>query len=168
MKIGILLGDDIGHEVVPECVKVMKTAAAKTGLAIDWQDVPIARQAHERFGHTMPAGTLETLDALHGWVLGPIGHRAYPRDDATWVNAHPVLRRHFELYANYKPFKSYANLPSLHKGVDIMFLRETTEGFKVDCNMFAGNGEFCPTPDVAMAMRVITRRKSNLIVWTAL
>ena len=34
MKIGVLLGDDIGHEVVPECVKVMKAAAARTGLAI--------------------------------------------------------------------------------------------------------------------------------------
>jgi len=32
VKIGVLLGDDIGHEVVPECVKVMKAAAARTGL----------------------------------------------------------------------------------------------------------------------------------------
>ena len=36
MKIGILLGDDIGLEVVPESVKVIKAAAAKTGLSIEW------------------------------------------------------------------------------------------------------------------------------------
>ena len=41
LKIGILLGDDIGPEVVPECVKVMKAAAAKAGLDVHWQDFPI-------------------------------------------------------------------------------------------------------------------------------
>ena len=35
LKIGILLGDDIGLEVVPECVKVMKAAAATVGLEVD-------------------------------------------------------------------------------------------------------------------------------------
>ncbi len=83
LKIGILEGDDIGLEVVPECVKVMKAAAAKTGLAIDWLPVPIARRAHEHSGHTIPPGTLEALDRLDGWILGPIGHREYPRNDPT-------------------------------------------------------------------------------------
>jgi 3-isopropylmalate dehydrogenase len=33
-RIGVLAGDDIGLEVVPEAVKVMKAAAAKTGVEI--------------------------------------------------------------------------------------------------------------------------------------
>ena len=41
LKIGILPGDDIGLEVVPEAVKVIKAAAAKTGLEIVWQALPI-------------------------------------------------------------------------------------------------------------------------------
>ena len=167
LKLGILEGDDIGLEVVPECVKVMKAAAAKTGLAIDWLQVPIARKAHDELGHTIPPGTLETLERLDGWVLGPIGHREYPRDDPTWVNAHPVFRKHFQFFANYKPFKSYPNLPSVHKGVDMLFLRETTEGFKVDANLFAGYGEFQPTEDMAIGVCVTTRRKSRLIAEAA-
>ncbi len=167
LKLGILEGDDIGLEVVPECVKVMKAAAAKTGLAIDWLPVPIARKAHDELGHTIPPGTLETLERLDGWVLGPIGHREYPRDDPTWVNAHPVFRKHFQFFANYKPFKSYPNLPSVHKGVDMLFLRETTEGFKVDANLFAGYGEFQPTEDMAIGICVTTRRKSRLIAEAA-
>ncbi|HSQ04778.1 MAG TPA: isocitrate/isopropylmalate family dehydrogenase, partial [Burkholderiales bacterium] len=106
LTIGILQGDDIGLEVVPECVKVMREAAARTALDIDWRPTPIAREAHEAFGHTIPPGTLETLATYDGWILGPIGHREYPRNDPTWVNAHPVFRLHFGLYANYKPFKS--------------------------------------------------------------
>ena len=50
MKIGILLGDDIGLEVVPECVKVMKAAAARERLAIDWHPLPIGKAGHEQHG----------------------------------------------------------------------------------------------------------------------
>jgi 3-isopropylmalate dehydrogenase len=167
LKIGILDGDDIGLEVVPECVKVMKAAAARTGLAIEWRPVPIARKAHDELGHTIPPGTLETLDSLDGWVLGPIGHREYPRSDPTWVNAHPVFRTHFGFYANYKPFKSYPNIPSIHKGVDMLFLRETTEGFKVDANLYKGYGEFAPTEDTVIGICVTTRKKSRLIAEAA-
>jgi 3-isopropylmalate dehydrogenase len=167
LQIGILDGDDIGLEVVPECVKVMKAAASAVGLDIDWRPLPIARTAHEQLGHTIPPGTLETLATLDGWILGPIGHREYPKSDPTWVNAHPVFRKHFQFYANYKPFRSYPNLPSIHKDIDILFLRETTEGFKVDANLFRGYGEFMPTGDLAIGICVTTRHKSRLIARAA-
>jgi hypothetical protein len=50
VKIGVLLGDDIGLEVVPECVKGMQAAAASTGLTIDWALLPIGRLGHEGHG----------------------------------------------------------------------------------------------------------------------
>jgi len=167
LKIGILEGDDIGLEVVPECEKVMKAAASRAGLEIDWRPMPIARRAHELTGKTIPDGTLEKLLALDGWVLGPIGHRDYPKNDPTWVNAHPVFRLHFQFFANYKPFRSYDNLPSMHKDIDILFLRETTEGFKVDGNLYRGYGEFMPTEDMAIGICVTTRYKSRLIAEAA-
>jgi 3-isopropylmalate dehydrogenase len=167
LKIGILEGDDIGLEVVPECVKVMQEAASRAGLEIDWQPMPIARKAHDLAGRTIPDGTLESLAKLDGWVLGPIGHREYPKNDPTWVNAHPVFRLHFGLFANYKPFRSFDNLPSIHKNIDILFLRETTEGFKVDGNLFKGYGEFMPTEELAIGVCVTTRHKSRLIAEAA-
>ena len=91
MKIGILLGDDIGREVVPECVKVMKAAASRSGLTIDWQPLPIGRAGHEEHGDTLPAVTEQALHKLDGWVLGPIGHATYPRNDPTWVM--PPIRK---------------------------------------------------------------------------
>ena len=62
LKIGVLLGDDIGLEVVPEAVKAMKAAAKKTGLEIEWQDLPIGRAGHEQHGHTMPEYTVKDLE----------------------------------------------------------------------------------------------------------
>ena len=136
LKIGILLGDDIGLEVVPEAVKVMKAAAAKAGLQVEWQPLPIGRKAHETHGHTMPDSTVEALKGVDGWLQGPIGHNAYPRNDTTWIN--PPLRKKFELFANVKPVKSYPNLPSLHKNMDVVFVRETTEGLARSGTVVAG------------------------------
>src|SRR5207253_6822697 len=66
LKIGILLGDDIGLEVVPESVKVIKAAAAKTGLTIEWHELPIGKAGHEQYGNTLPKITEETLHTQIG------------------------------------------------------------------------------------------------------
>ena len=165
LKLGILLGDDIGLEVVPEAVKVMKAAAKKAELDIDWHPLPIGRKAHETHGHTLPPGTVETLTGFDGWLLGPIGHSAYPRDDPTWIN--PPLRKKFELFASVKPVRSYPNLPSLQKDVDIVFVRETTEGMQRSGVVVAGTGEFRPNDEISIGMRVITRRGSNRVARAA-
>ena len=161
MKIGILLGDDIGLEVVPECVKVMKAAAARTGLAIDWHEFPIGKAGHEQHGDTLPKVTEAGLRALDGWIMGPIGHNAYPRGDATWVM--PPVRKRFDLFAALRPALSHPNIPSVHKNVDIAFFRELTEGMLYSETVVAGLSEFRPNDDITVAMRVITRKGSNRV-----
>ena len=166
MKIGILEGDDIGHEVVPEAVKVMRAAAEVTGLEIDWHPIPIGRKAYDTLGYTLPPGTLEKLEALDGWVLGPIGHMAYPKVPEA-VNPHPILRKHFDLFANIRPSLSYAGIESLHQDVDLVIVRENNEGFQPDRNVVAGCGEFRPTHDVTISVRVITRAGSSKVLHEA-
>jgi 3-isopropylmalate dehydrogenase len=161
LKIGILEGDDIGLEVVPECVKVMKAAAARTGLDVEWRSLPIGKKGHESHGHTMPQETVDALRQVDGWIQGPIGHNAYPRNDPTWIN--PPLRKMFELFASVKPVKSYPNLPSLHKEVDIVFLREVTEGMQSSSVVFAGSGEFRPNDEISIGARVVTRKGANRV-----
>ncbi len=51
--------------------------------------------------------------------------------------------------------------------MDLVIVRENTEGFYADRNMFDGSGEFMPTPDVALAVRKITAQGSARIVQTA-
>src|SRR6476659_1848919 len=100
LKIGILQGDDIGLEVVPETIKVMRAAAERCALAVEWRPLPIGRKAYDELGYTLPPGTLEKLDTLDGWVLGPIGHQAYPKGVPNAINPHPILRKHYDLFAN--------------------------------------------------------------------
>src|SRR5437870_3785329 len=161
VRIGILLGDDIGLEVVPECIKVMKAAAAREGLAIDWHELPIGKRGHEQYGHTLPAVTERGLRDLDGWVMGPIGHAAYPRGDASWVM--PPVRKKFDLFAAVRPALSHAGIPSIHRDVDIVFLRELTEGMLYSETVVAGLLEFRPNDDITVAMRVITRKGSSRV-----
>jgi len=167
LKIGILDGDDIGLEVVPEAVKAMRAAAQKAGLPIEWFPMPIGRKALDALGHTLPPGTLEKLDTLDGWVLGPIGHQAYPKDNPNAINPHPILRKHYDLFANIRPAKSFPGLPALYKDVDLVIVRENNEGFPPDRNVYAGSGEFRPTPDMTISVRVITRQGSAKVARAA-
>lgn len=155
------MADDIGLEVVPECVKVIKVAPDRTGLAIEWHPFPIGKAGHEEHGNTLPAVTEEGLRAMHGWVMGPIGHNAYPRGDATWVM--PPVRKKFDLFAALRPALSYASIRSVHKDVDIAFVRELTEGMLYSETVIAGLPEFRPNDDITVAMRVITRKGSNRV-----
>jgi 3-isopropylmalate dehydrogenase len=161
LKIGILPGDDIGLEVVPECVKAMKAAAARERLDIEWRQLPIGKQGHAEHGNTLPRVTEEALRELDGWIMGPIGHAAYPRGDPTWVM--PAVRKKFDLFAAIRPALSHAAVPSIHKDVDIVFLRELTEGMLYSETVVAGAPEFRPNDDITVAMRVITRKGSNRV-----
>jgi 3-isopropylmalate dehydrogenase len=161
LKIGICLGDDIGLEVVPECVKVMKAAAAKTGLQVEWKELPLGLVGHKLHGHTMPQYTVDELAKTDGWISGPIGHNAYPRNDQTWIM--PPLRKKFELFASIKPVRSYPNIKSIHKDVDIVFLREVNEGMMASGTVVAGSGEFRPNDEISIGTRVVTRKGANRV-----
>jgi len=167
LRIGILEGDDIGLEVVPQTVEVMLAAAAKANLAIDWHPVPIGKKAFDELGNTLPPGTLDKLDTLDGWVLGPIGHQAYPRNNPNSINPHPILRRHYDLFANIRPSKSYPGVPCIYPDVDLVIVRENNEGFPPDRNVHLGYGEFRPTPDMTIGIRVITRQGSQKVARAA-
>ena len=82
LRIGILNGDDMGHEIVPATVEITRAAAALHGVAIEWSPLPIGRIALDTHGHTLPPATLD------GWILGPIGHRAHRRSDAVGPRDH--------------------------------------------------------------------------------
>jgi 3-isopropylmalate dehydrogenase len=99
-------------------------------------------------------------------VLGPIDHQNYPKEP-TAINPHPILRKHFDLYANIRPVRSYPGLPSLHQDVDLVIVRENNEGFQPDRNVVAGCGEFRPSHDMTISVRVITRQASAKVARAA-
>lgn len=166
LRIGILEGDDIGHEIVPASVEVARRATEIAGQRIEWVDLPIGRRALDTHGHTLPHDTLDTLDTLDGWILGPIGHRDYPKGPGA-VNPHPILRKHFDLFANVRPTRSFPGIGCLHDDIDMVIVRENNEGFQPDRNVVAGSGEFRPSHDVTISVRVITTEGSGKVARAA-
>ncbi|MFD6461898.1 isocitrate/isopropylmalate family dehydrogenase, partial [Streptomyces roseolus] len=65
------------------------------------------------------------------------------------------------------PGELYPGVRATAPDIDLVIVRENSEGFYADRNMFAGSGEFRPTPDVAMAVGVVTRRACELIAHEA-
>ena len=166
VRLGCMLGDGIGPEIVPTARKIVDAAIAIAGASpIDWVDLPMGLTAIHEFGSPMPANNIEVLTGCDGWLLGPFDNASYP--DSWKAKRERVpggsLRHHFDLYANIRPSRTRKNVPSMVSDVDLVIVRENTEGFYPDRNMFFGNGEFMPTPDVALLVGVFTRKSIRRI-----
>ncbi len=165
-RIGILLGDDIGLEIVPVTVDVLKAAVAQyPDINIEWVPLPIGYQSFLENGSSLPDDTYKTLFTLDGWILGPIGHMAYPKEQGC-INPHPILRRDFDLVSNIRPSKAHPAVKCLAPQTDLIIVRENNEGFQPDRNMFRGTSDCMPTPDMALSLRVVTRRNSQMVART--
>lgn len=166
-RIGVLNGDDIGLEIVPVTVEVLKSAVGLfEDVHIEWIDLPVGYLAYKEYGDSLPETTYRTLFELDGFILGPIGHMAYP-DDEKCYPPHFVLRRDFDLVSNIRPSRSLPGVPCLKDNVDLVIVRENNQGFQPDRNMYKGNSECMIDADTAISTRVITRRNSALAARTA-
>jgi 3-isopropylmalate dehydrogenase len=157
-RLGVLLGDGIGPEIVPAAVEVLDAAVATVGAKpLDWVPLPVGAAAIESHGSALPPATLETLEELDGWLLGPHDSASYPAEHRAQLNPSGFLRKHFELFANIRPAKAFAGSEALVPGIDLVIVRENTEGFYADRSTYRGTGEYMPTADVAIAMGIFTR-----------
>jgi 3-isopropylmalate dehydrogenase len=157
-RLGVLLGDGIGPEIVPATVQVLDAALAATGAKpVEWVPLPLGATAIETHGEALPASTLATLGELDGWLLGPHDSASYREPHRSRLNPSGMIRKHFDLFANLRPAKAFPGTRALVPGIDLIVARENTEGFYTDRNTYRGTGEFMPTPDVAIAMGIFTR-----------
>jgi 3-isopropylmalate dehydrogenase len=166
--LGILQGDGIGPEVVPAAADVFSAAARRAGVKIEWRDLPMGHKGLELFGDAMPSSTKDELSRCHGWIMGPHDSLSYPQE---WYALHRPLptgeiRRDFDLFAIIRPFTTFGANLGAEKEMDLVLVRESTEGFYADRNMLAGPGEWMPTKDVAIAVGVFTPMKIRRILET--
>ncbi|WP_186628438.1 isocitrate/isopropylmalate dehydrogenase family protein [Rhodococcus sp. BP22] len=158
LRIGSMLGDGIGHEIVPAAMRVVDAAVgAETSLRVEWVELPLGREAIDSHGTPIPDSTLEELASLDSWILGPHDSASYPEPFRSRLTPGGVVRKKFDLFANIRPARAYPDVRALSPEMDLVVVRENTEGFYADRNMFLGSGEFMPTPDVALAVGVFTR-----------
>jgi len=164
----VLPGDGIGPEITNATLAVLDELTRTRQLDLSWTSREIGVSALARDGTTLPAGVIDACRAADGILLGPISHAVYPTRDRGGVNVSAALRIELDLFANIRPSRSRPRLA--HWGrtpMDLVIVRENTEGFYADRNMFHGTGEFMPTEDVALAVRKITASGSSRIARAA-
>ena len=162
----ILEGDGIGPEIVRATLGVLKAADAAFGLGLRFVAGTVGFEALEREGTTIPAAVIDAARAADGIVLGPVSHNDYPPVAEGGLNPSGVLRKSLDLSANIRPARTPEGLGK-GQPVNLVTVRENTEGFYADRNMHAGPGEFMPDPDMALAIRKVTRGASRRIAEAA-
>ena len=166
MKFLVLPGDGIGPEIVASAVEVLKTADRRFDLGIqyDYEDVGFA--SLDKHGTTLRPEVLEKARGCDGVILGTQSHADYPAPEKGGRNISAAFRVELDLYANVRPARTREYLASnlvAGRTMDLVIMREATEGFYPDRNMSRGWGEVMPSPDMALSIRKITRHCSERI-----
>ena len=163
MRLLLLPGDGIGPEISAVTRAVVEAIDRRFSLGIEIDQREIGFPALEADGTTLPDAVMEAAGAADAVILGPVDSAAYPRPEEGGINPSAAFRRTFDLYANIRPAKARPGTAAMAPAIDLVLVRENTEGFYADRTMFAGSGEFMPTPDLALAVRKITRDGSYRI-----
>lgn len=163
MRILVLPGDGIGPEIVSAAVEVLAAANEKfsLGLAFDYDDVGFT--SLEKYGTTLRSELLERAKTYDGIILGTQSHMDYPPVEQGGRNVSAGFRIGLDLYANVRPARTRSFLGRGAPNMDLVIMREATEGFYPDRNMTVGWAEFMPSPDMALSIRKITAHGSERI-----
>jgi 3-isopropylmalate dehydrogenase len=129
MKIAVLPGDGIGPEIVAEAIKVLNALDPK----FDLETAPVGGAAYDVAGHPLPPATLDLAKKADAILFGAVGDWKY---DTLARELRPEqailgLRKHLELFANFRPAICYDELtaasslkPEIVSGLDILIIRE--------------------------------------------
>jgi NAD-dependent isocitrate dehydrogenase len=147
-RIAVIPGDGIGPEITDATLSILETC----GFEADWVFLDAGFAAIEKGKPAVPQETVEAIReigiALKGPTTTPSG-RGH-------ASANVQLRKALDLFANVRPCRTMPGLKTAFsdKKIDIVIVRENTE------DLYAGI-EFQPHPDIAQAIKVITRPGSK-------
>ncbi|HEY3393044.1 MAG TPA: isocitrate/isopropylmalate dehydrogenase family protein [Lacipirellulaceae bacterium] len=147
-RIVLIPGDGIGPEVTAAARRVVNA----TGLDIQWEEHLAGQTALEKLGAPLPEATLVAVRGADATLKGPT---ATPSGTG-FRSVNVELRQKLQLYANYRPAKSLPGVPSRYENVDLIVVRENTEG------LYSGL-EHEVVPGVVESLRIVTEAASERI-----
>ncbi|MEM4536338.1 MAG: isocitrate/isopropylmalate dehydrogenase family protein [Nitrososphaerota archaeon] len=150
-KAAIIKGDGVGPELTACALKVLEAVNP------DVEILPVEAGYEWWLQHGgssfIPPETWKILEEVNAVLKAPC---TTPPDPGAPRSVAVTIRQRFDLYANIRPIKTYKGLPSMYGDLDFICVRETTEG------LYSGI-EHRLAPDVAIAVRKITRRQSERV-----
>ncbi|MEO5861083.1 MAG: 3-isopropylmalate dehydrogenase [Burkholderiales bacterium] len=134
MKIAILPGDGIGHEIMVQALRVLDLLR-QDGLNFETEKASVGGSAYDETGLPLPEATLKLAQQADAVLFGAVGGTQYdplPRNQRP-EQAILGLRKNLGLFANLRPALLYPELanassmkPEVVAGLDLMIIRELT------------------------------------------
>jgi isopropylmalate/isohomocitrate dehydrogenase-like protein len=152
-NIAVLKGDGIGPEVTDAAVNVLEAVQGTSNLKLRFLYGEAGYHCIAEHGTNLPEETIALLKQTDACLKGPM---TTPETPGAPVSAAVKIRKTFNLYANVRPCRSFPNVEALKPNIDLVVVRENTEG------MYSGV-EYEVSPGVAVAMRIITQEASALV-----
>lgn len=146
-RLALIPGDGVGPEITEATLRVLEAVEARYNLHLDIRRVEAGDRCLAERGVALPEETVEAIKAADACLKGPVGESA--------ADVIVKLRQMFNLYANVRPARSYPRCNPLKEGVDLVIVRENTEG------LYKGY-EF-EVDNTAVGLRVITVQASQRI-----
>jgi isocitrate dehydrogenase (NAD+) len=148
--VSLIEGDGIGPEVTRATLRVLEAA----GAAVEWEPVPAGMSAVETDKDPLPRRTLDSIEKNRLALKGPLGTPI----GSGFRSVNVALRQHFDLFANVRPARSIPGVPSPFSDVDVVIVRENTEG------LYSGIEHYVdPRRTAAESIGVITRYGSERV-----
>jgi isocitrate dehydrogenase (NAD+) len=137
----LIPGDGIGPEVTDAALRVVEGA----GVSIAWDRVEAGAEVVAKYGTPVPESVLNSIRghgvALKGPITTPVGEG--------FRSANVTLRQALDLYACIRPVRSQEGVKTRFDGVDLVVVRENTEG------LYSGL-EHRVAPGVVESLKVVT------------
>jgi len=150
-NVTLIKGDGIGPSIMDAAVAVINASGAK----INWLEAEAGMSAFENTGTPLPDATMDSIEQTRVAFKGPL--TTMVGEGFRSINVE--LRKRYDLYANVRPAKSWHGVKTRFENVDIVIVRENTEGLYVGLEHY-----LTPQKDIAESLAVVTRAGSERIV----
>ncbi|HWM93268.1 MAG TPA: isocitrate dehydrogenase (NAD(+)) [Thermoanaerobaculia bacterium] len=147
-KVTLIAGDGIGPEVAAAATRVIDASGAN----LEWEPHVAGAKAIEEFKDPLPDHVVESIRRNRVALKGPVETKI----GGGFKSINVRLRQELELYANLRPARSLPSIESRFTGVDIVVVRENTEG------LYSGL-EHEVVPGVVESLKIITEKASTRI-----
>ena len=147
-RVTLIEGDGIGPEVTGAACRVLEAA----GAPIEWERVVAGQAAYSEYGHPLPERVIDSLKSNRVGLKGPL---STPKGGG-FRSANVQLRQRLQLFTGWRPVQSLPGVKSRYEGVDLVVLRENTEG------LYAGI-EHQVRPDTVVSLKISSRGAAERI-----
>lgn len=144
----LIPGDGIGPEVTAAARRVLDA----TGVSFEWEVYEAGSDVMYKYGTPLPDETIDAIRrnrvALKGPVTTPVGKG--------YRSVNVQIRQNLQLFANFRPAKSIPTVDTRYDDVDLIVIRENTEG------LYSGI-EHVVVPGVVESLKIITEKGSERV-----